>query len=86
MDLWEEGINEQFSFLSPCFPSTHTMFVHWNLHNIILFNTENPEGVVEKTVGVHFSTSFVSRKNRLMRDNPQKGMFDAVCMELVECC
>ena len=69
-------MNQQFSFLSSCFPSTHTMFLHWNLHNIILFNTENPEGLVEKTVGVHFSASFVSRENKDSCETiPKKACF-----------
>ena len=51
----EEGINQQFFFLSPLFSINAHMFVHWNLHNPTLFNTENPEGLVEKTVSVHFS-------------------------------
>ena len=76
-------MNQQFHFLSPCFPSMHTMFLHWNLHNIILFNTENSEELVKKTVGVHFSASCLSGENK---DSCETIPKKAVCMALVEYC
>ena len=67
MRMWlcvEEEINQRFSFLSLCFLSKYTCLHTGICITITFFNTENPKQWVEKTVSVHFSAEFVSKKNK----------------------
>ena len=83
----EEGINQQLSFLSPCFPSIHK-FLHTGICITVPFSIlKILKSWLRKQSVFTFQHSLCPEKTMTnVRLFPKKGMFHAVFMALVECC